>query len=694
MDHQLDLEVMAGRKFQFPTINTRAMPLMERTSIEFSNSQKSMTSLNPHLSFWRSGTQLSLLASLALCVLTVVAAAGGGAVWAADIPSTGLGVSDAARDIVVEYCFDCHDAESSKGDLNLERALDSDPLVREARLWRNVIARIENHDMPPEDKPQPSDEEREIVLAWLDEEINQFDYSQVDDPGYEPIRRLTHIEYSNTIRDLFGIDLDLAHQFPMDLSGTTGFDNTANTLFMNPMLIERYAGVVDEIIDSVLPNKIETEAHQKVHDRIFAERKVEGNPDIATARRILNRFMDRAFRRSVEEAELELVLGHYSAKRSKGDSFESAVKQSLGLVLLSPSFLYRIETVEPGVESYRISDWDRASRLSYFLWASMPDDELFALAGNGTLGRSDVLEEQIARMLTDPKADTLGTVFAAQWLGFDDLGTRVRLDPIDNPWCTDTLMTAMKQETSMFFMSLLRENQPISRLIDADYTFVNEEVARLYRMEGIEGERMRRVSLVDSPRGGIFGQGSLMAVTSFPGRTSPVIRGIWVLDTVLGTPPPDPPPNVSEFDEEIEENRKLSTREKLAAHRANPRCAGCHDQIDPLGVSLENYDWFGRWRETHRRQEIDTGARLPDGTEFSGPVGLKKVIIEKRQDDLLRQTTRKMLAYALGRQLEFYDESAVIEIVSHLKSADFRFQTLVREVVNSYPFQYKKNQPE
>lgn len=250
-------------------------------------------------------------------------------------------------------------------------------------------------------------------------------------------------------------------------------------------------------------------------------------------------------------------------------------------------------------------------------------------------------------------------------------------------------MAAMRNETSTFFHALVVENHPIQRLIDADFTFLNEELAKLYRIRGVRGQHIQRVSVKTDRRGGIFGQGSLLAVTSFPYRTSPVVRGKWILTEVLGTPPPLPPPNVSELPEEIEDNEFLTFRQKVELHKRAPNCHACHSQINPLGFSLENYDWFGRWRTKVGRRKVDAHGRWPNGTEFTGVAGLKKVILQERLPDLVRQVTQKMLSYALGRQLEYYDEPAVRKILVALAQNDYRFRTLVHEIVKSYPFRYK-----
>ena len=602
-----------------------------------------------------------------------------------------LNFQQAIFPLLKTHCVRCHGSESQEGDLDLEKAATELPFVRNKRLWTSVSEHTKNRVMPPEAEDQPSDPERRTIAAWLEGELANFDYSRIDDPGYEPARRLTHQEYSNTVRDLLGIPLRVTDKFPIDLSGTSGFDNSANTLFVQPLLLERYLAAADEVVRQALPEKIVTPEHQQSWQRVFFTSSESAGSEESAASQILSRHLSRAYRRPVSARELTQSLEQYRRARQSGDSFALSIKSVIRASLISPKFLMKFEATRTSDQAYPVNDWELANRLAYFLWASMPDDELFRLAKARTLSDPDVLTEQVNRMLAEPGANTLGTVFAAQWLGFQHLGIRVRADPIDNPWCTDSLMAAMKSESAMFFTSLVRDNQPLQRLVNAQYTYLNEELANHYQLPDIKGNEMRRVALSTVNRGGIFTQGSLLAVTSFPGRTSPVIRGKWILEDVLGTPPPPPPPNVSEFSDEIDRRRSLTRRQKLELHRQQPNCYACHSQIDPLGFSLENYDWFGRFKTRSRRRPVDATGQFPDGTKFTGPAGLKKVIVEKRLDDLTRQLTQKMLAYALGRQLEYYDELAVRQIISRLTSDQYRFRTLIHAIVQSYPFRYKKN---
>ena len=589
--------------------------------------------------------------------------------------------------LIKNFCLDCHDGETQKGEINLKAALGSEPLVKNLDLWKTVINRIENGDMPPKKNDQPSYSEKKALLKWLDREVVQFDYSSIDDPGYEQARRLTHIEFSNTLRDLLGLNMNLVEDFPIDLSGKSGFDNSANTLFLQPILMERYLGAIDKAVEATIPLEGNPTGKSPVLI-VWPNNKEE---ELEAAGKIINRFLLRAFRRPPTNREVNEVSAVYNRSREKNEPFAIGIRRALGAALVSPVFLLKSEQVKETNESYQVDEFELASRLSYFLWASMPDDELFRMALEKRLAKPDEFARQVVRMLADSKSDALGNVFAAQWLGFDALGVRVRLDPIDNPWCTDTLMTAMKQESAMGFTSLVRKNKPLSDLIQSKTTYVNEELAKFYKLKGVKGNEMRLVAHTDKRRYGLFGQASVLAVTSSPYRTSPIRRGEWILDSLLGTPPPPPPPDAGELDEDIEENRKLTFRQKLEMHSKNPRCYSCHREMDPLGFSLENYDWFGRWRSESRGRSIDSKGRLPSGTEFEGPIGLRDVIVGEKLDDLARQITRKMLSYALGRQLEYYDVPAVRKILKVFKEDNYRLQTLLREVCSSYPFKYRKN---
>ena len=634
----------------------------------------------------------------------------------------------AVAPLAEQYCFQCHGPQTQTAGIDLATLVTERPLVRNRETWERVIEALDAGEMPPDGAPPLPPEVRRRMAAMLHRDIEEFDYSSLDDPGFELMRRLTHTEYDNTIRDLFGVALNVTERFPDELTGSSGFDNSSNTLFLQPALMERYIAAAERVVELALPTEPTDVRHLASRELIFVAAPGGGLGDEDAAEAVLERFLGRTYRRPATAGELDQALAQYRSGRAAGLDHEVAVKRVLQSVLISPKFLLRVERGHAGGDPYRVDDWELASRLSYFLWASMPDQELFDFAARGELRDPETLRAQVSRMLADRRADTLGTVFAAQWLGFQHVGTRIWLDPIDNPWCTASLMTAMRDESSLFFLSLLREDRPIRDLIDADYTYVNEELAAtLYGMEGIRGEHMRRVALDDPNRGGVIGQPSILALTSNYKETSPVKRGSYVLDVLLGTPPPPPPPNAGVLSEEVADLRGLSFREKLEMHSSNETCRACHSRIDPIGFSLENFDYFGRWREAyHFRQRVEDPAEadeivefqtetspdpivrhyrnthrviaadgaLPDGTPFAGPAGLKRALIETRHEDLVRQVVSKMLAYALGRQLEYYDEPAVRTIIAALEADGYRFRTLLQEIVASYPFQYKKNRVE
>ncbi len=655
-------------------------------------------------------------------VLTVLVSSG---VWSAGA-SAQVGTSPhEITPLIEEYCFGCHGSETQTAGINLSALVAQRPLVKKKQTWERIREVLAEGKMPPANARQPSPDLRDRMVSLLYRDIEDFDYSAIDDPGFELMRRLTHTEYNNTIRDLFGVDFDLTDRLPDELTGSSGFENSANTLFLQPALMERYIAVAEGVVELALPDQPITETHLRSHSLVFVAEPGGELSQADAAGVVLRRFLLRSYRRPPSEDEVSEAVAQYLSGRSAGLVHRSAIKQVLQAVLISPKFLLRVEAGEAGRDPFPVNDWELASRLSYFLWASMPDDELFELAEQGLLSEETTLEEQVARMLNDRRSDTLGSIFAAQWLGFQHVGTRIWLDPIDNPWSTASLMTAMRDESSLFFLSLLRDNRPIKTLIDADYTYVNEELAKtLYGMEDIRGDHMRRVLLEDPNRGGVLGQPSVLAVTSNYKDTSPVKRGNYVLDVLLGTPPPPPPPNAGVLSEEVADLRGLSFREKLEMHASNETCRTCHSKIDPIGFSLENFDYFGRWRDSyHSRERVEDPAEadetveiqtetspepvlrfyknthrligaaglLPDGTSFTGPAGLKRALLETRHSDLVRQVSAKMLAYALGRQLEYFDEPALHSILGALEKEGYLFKTLLREIVTSYPFRYKKN---
>ena len=429
--------------------------------------------------------------------------------------------------------------------------------------------------------------------------------------------------------------------------------------------------------------------------RIFTCRPAEDAApadERACAAEILGTLARRAYRRPATGADVDLLLGFYQDGRADG-GFEPGIEMALRRLLVSPEFLLRVERDPAGADGpYRVSDLELASRLSFFLWSSLPGDELIEAAARGALRDPAVLEAQVRRMLADERSRSLVTSFAAQWLYLRNLPA-VSPDFIVFPDFDETLRRALRQETELFFESVLREDRSALDLITADYTFVNERLARHYGMPGVAGSHFRRVPLPPgSPRGGLLGHGSILAVTGYATRTSPVVRGKWVLENLLGTPPPPPPPNVPPLNEE-KSATVLSMRERMEEHRRNPVCAACHALMDPVGLSLENFDAIGRWRTlTAGLAPIDASGGLPDGTTFDGVAGLRQAILD-RSDQFVRTLADKLLTYALGRATEHYDAPAVRAVERAAAAGGYRFSDLVLGIVRSTPFQMRRPDP-
>ena len=417
------------------------------------------------------------------------------------------------------------------------------------------------------------------------------------------------------------------------------------------------------------------------------------NEAAACARSILSRLGRLAYRRPLEAPEIDRLLGFYE-EGSRDGGFESGIELALRFMLASPQFIFRLETEPDDLAAgavYPVSDLDLASRLSFFLWSSIPDDELLAVAQRGELGAPGELRRQVRRMLADPRASALVENFAGQWLYLRNLAN-THPDPPTFPDFDDNLRRALQRETELFFESVMAEDRSILDLLTADYTFLNERLARHYGIPGIYGDRFRRVAVTDDARRGILGHGSLLTVTSYATRTSPVLRGKWILENLLGSPPPPPPPDVPDL-EDAGSAEGLSIRERLEQHRANPACAACHARMDPYGFGLENFDAIGRWRSNGPRGEaIDASDVLPDGTAFNGPSELREAIL-RRPESFVETFTRKLLTYAAGRGMEYYDAPAVRRIIRAAAADDYRFSALVDGVVTSDVFRMKVKRP-
>ena len=428
-------------------------------------------------------------------------------------------------------------------------------------------------------------------------------------------------------------------------------------------------------------------------ERIFTCRPASGATvdETTCAREILSTIARRAYRRPVTDDDVERLLTFYDRGRT-GGSFDTGIEMALRRLLVSPEFLFRVERDPEGVEggeSYRVSDLELASRLSFFLWSSLPDDELLDVAERRELSVPAIFEAQVERMLADPRSEALVGNFAGQWLTLRNAAA-VQPDEDEFPDFGEGLRQGFRRETELLFSSVLREGRSALDLLDADYTFVDERLARHYGIPNVRGSHFRRVALEDGARGGLLGHGSILTVTSYANRTSPVNRGKWVLENILGTPPPPPPPDVPDL-ETAEGGQALSMREAMEQHRANPVCASCHRLMDPLGLALENFDAIGRWRDrSETRGAIDATGELPDGTPFDGPAGLRDALL-RHPERFVTTVTEKLMTYALGRGVEYYDAPAVRAIVRDAAEGGYRLSSLVKGVVRSAPFQMRRS---
>jgi hypothetical protein len=427
--------------------------------------------------------------------------------------------------------------------------------------------------------------------------------------------------------------------------------------------------------------------------RIFSCRPTSASDEVRCAKQIVTTLARRAYRRPVSDKDLELLLSFYQAGRNQGN-FDSGIENALRLILADPKFIFRYSPDPPNAAAgtvYPVSDLELASRLSFFLWSSIPDDQLLNVAAQGKLHEPAVLDRQVHRMLADPRAESLVTNFAGQWLFLRNLNSAIP-DREEFPNWDDNLRQAFRRETELFVESIIREDHNVLDLLNADYTFVNERLAKHYGIPNISGSQFRRVKITDDNRRGLLGQGSILTVTSYPNRTSPVLRGKWILENILGTPPPAPPPNVPALKENSEGSKPLTMRALLEQHRQNATCATCHKILDPLGFSLENFDAIGQWRVREAGGPVDASGELADGTRVDGPVALRKAILS-HPEQFVDTLTEKLLTYALGRGLEYYDMPVVRSIARNAARDDYRFSSIVLGIVRSTPFDMKSVAP-
>lgn len=788
-------------------------------------------------------------------------------------------VADPFRDQLLpflsENCYGCHNEKKAAGGLNLEQYREASAILAQRETWESVLARVEAGEMPPKGVPRPDEAALKRVTTWLTTEFRKADERMAPNPGRVTARRLNRSEYNNTVRDLLGVDLQPAADFPQDDTGY-GFDTIGDVLSLPPVLMEKYLTAAERVSEAaifgperlkpsltripqqsrnIVPNRkpltdydrtglslinalhvthrfpveadyllrvftagerplssepvtfalwvdgkqvqtlvfdaegkasfeddrqdfssmtIEFRQHltagehwvavtildlydglppeyggekpsrrpppvkppfrappkappervaelKKAYELrwsikrpvntarasrleiggpydaiykpsaesqrlIYACGHLDGRHVEGCERKIISKLARRAWRRPVSLTETTRLRQLFALSRERGGTFDESLAVALQAILVSPHFLFRIEDDRVTSGSYHpLDQYELASRLSYFLWSSMPDAELLRLADRQALRQPGVLEAQVKRLIADPKSRALVDNFGGQWLELRRLES-VTPDTQRFPAWDEYLRISIRRETELLLQNVLAQDRPLTELIDADYTFLNERLARFYEIPGVTGPAFQRVQLKDSAkRGGILTQASVLTVSSYATRTSPVLRGKWILENILNAPPPAPPPGVPPLSEE-EAGKALTLRQKLEEHRKNPTCASCHARMDPLGFGLENFDAIGRWRTHDGESPIDSSGVLPNGRSFSGPGELKQIVLQQR-DAFTQGLAEKMLTYALGRGVERYDRPVIREIAARTADDNYRISKLITEIVRSLPFQ-------
>lgn len=593
-------------------------------------------------------------------------------------PSAPVGFDAEVRPFLAEHCMSCHGPTKPKGGLNLSKFSGDGALLADPRLWRSVAVKVAEGEMPPPERPAVPAAARKRFADRLLKGLEAADFALLPkDPGRKPIQRLTREEYNNTVRDLLGVTSRPADSFPNDAGGGKGFDNNAGTLTMPPLLLERYYDAAGQVLAA---------ADGKRLPKAVPDPKIPGKMNPRPA---IEEFGARAFRRPPEKPVVDRWVPLYERWVKAGKSSDDALRLVYRGMLSSPLFLYKTETDRPSREPWLVDDYEMASRLSYLLWSSMPDDVLFQLARERKLQDPAAVEEQARRMIADPRFRSMAESFATQWLQLRPLESGAGPDPGRYPAFTATLRDAMIDEAVEYFRALIVEDRSLLELIDSDYAYVNDELAKHYGIGGGGGRELRRTNLSDRRRGGVLGFGAVLAATSHPLRTSPVRRGKWVLEVLLGSPPSPPPPNIPSLPAEENAKQELSLRRQLEKHREQPACAACHARIDPVGFSLENFDPTGRWRDESSAGKLDTLGVLPTGEQVRSPLELKAVL-SARKDEFVRNLTELMLSYALGRELQPPDQASVRQIVSASAAGGYRARAWLIEIVKSYPFRHRR----
>jgi hypothetical protein len=630
--------------------------------------------------------------------------------FAADYPPDQRHYWRVIQPIFRKHCNDdCHNADDNKGGLNLNRYDFIIKIQQDGELFSRLVGMIEDGSMPPENRPPMPQADQDTVITYIKKYL--MDALAEPDPGLVAPRRLSRREYGYAIEDLTGLAFDAETFLPKDASGGEGFDNYANTLYFTPLLMERYLEAAEWIVEETACNLVLWREIVPAYrpswsttvrvwwQRMLYDRDISLDAPLEQAGKTIQEFATRAYRRFLSPEEKQQLLDFfaqvYTNLPRSPHRYDLSVQEVLKAILVSPNFLIRQEADPPREGPYPVSDFELASRLSFFLWSSIPDDTLLQAAYRQELQDTLHLKEQVDRMLQNPKVKRMAESFAAQWLEIDKLKDPAHeVDAEKYPEYNAELEQYMHQEVVEYFYHTLSDSRDLLELIDGKYTFLNEPLARHYGIEGVDGLAMRKVELADPIRGGILGMGGVLTATSLPTRTSPVLRGKWVLEKILGTPAKAPPPDVPELEAAKATHEEMTLRELLVIHRSDPACMGCHQEMDDMGFALENFDAIGRWRNGYgvQQAEIDASGYLKSGEYFVGPEELKKVLAGK-QELFAKSLSKKMLGFALGRSIDFIDTQTVHHLTETLMNNDFDPIPFLQEIAMSFPFRYKISDP-
>ncbi|MEZ4830345.1 MAG: DUF1592 domain-containing protein [Bacteroidia bacterium] len=610
------------------------------------------------------------------------------------------------KPILVKHCQSCHNALDKKAGINFEDYVWVHQVVRNGNMFIKLMEEVETGKMPPKHKPRLSVEEKDTLITYinryLEEALNDAD------PGLIPPRRLSNREYKFTILDMMGVHLPVDSIFPADPSGGAGFDNQGGTLFLNTLLMEKYYDAAEMAVNAFASDKERWNQqvipfHQPIGHgvrswwvKLWTGKDISDQPAAEAARASLIPFATKAYRRFLTTDEEERLISFFREvyHGATENRYETAVKEVMKMILISHQFLLRTETDPISSGPYEITNFELATRLSYFLWSSLPDETLLEVAYRQNLHDPEVLTGQVMRMLRDPRSARMAESFATQWLETSKLlDPGFGMDPDMFPEFDPVLSKLMNQEVSMYFHYVLTESKNFLDLLDSDYTFLNEKLAEHYCIDQVRGEEMRKVVLNDRARGGVTGMAAVLTTTSLPHRTSPVLRGKWVLEQILGTPAKPPPPNVPELEAAKKTGDELSVRQLMALHSSDPACSSCHQEMDPLGFGLENYDPIGRWRADYSGGvTLDASGVLKSGETFNGPVELKQILLKDKKL-FAKNLSEKMISFSLGRGIQFKDKRTIDHLTETLLTTDFNTEAFIRELVLSFPFRYKISDP-